>query len=141
MPKPDKPDQKKHPLGRWPERERRKCDRRRHHDHGEHGEGGDSPARVFKELADIQRKSDLALTALTKIVELIMTVKQDFDAQTARLNTALDGIRQDIVDIKNSIPASGGMTAAETASVLADVTAVADKLAALDAENPAAPTT
>ncbi len=73
--------------------------------------------------------------------EKIMSALDDIRAQLANANTALDGIRQDITDIKNSIPNTGGMNAEDTAAVLADVTALATKLQALDLENPTPPTT
>ena len=67
-------------------------------------------------------------------------------ASLAELTTKLDGInsavtniRQDISDIKASLPAAGGLTADEVAALDARLTSVLAAAQALDAENPSTP--
>jgi hypothetical protein len=76
---------------------------------------------------------------LRALRERIMGEFEDLQAVLAAANASLSAIAQDIQDIKNSIPTTGGLTAEQTASIRADVQALADRLASLDFENPATP--
>lgn len=63
----------------------------------------------------------------------------EFDDIMAIVNAAkisLANIAQDILDIKNSIPPSGGMNAEQTAALRLSVTELNASLNALDLENP-----
>jgi len=67
-----------------------------------------------------------------------MATLADLQATIAATSTALDNIRSDIDAIKASLPASGGLTAEEVATLQASLDALSAKAGALDAENPAA---
>jgi len=81
-----------------------------------------------------------------------MAAIDDINAKLENLNAqqdltvaALSNIRQDIADLKASIPTSGGLSEAQTQDVLAKLTALETKVSntaadaqALDAENPSA---
>ena len=63
-----------------------------------------------------------------------------FQQLFAAAQTTIDNIRQDIIDIKNSIPSGEtGLTAEETEQVRADLQSLVDRLSALDLENPVTP--
>jgi len=78
---------------------------------------------------------------LRKINELQIKLKvmgkelDDLNAQLDRQDTAITGVTADIAFIKAKLEGSpGGLTSAEVATLLARVTASADKLEALDSE-------
>ena len=82
--------------------------------------------------------------ALTLLRELfkgqvkIMAAIDDLRAKFAQATAAIDGIAVDIQTLKDLLAAagSGGLDATDTAEALALATAMADRLTALDAENP-----
>ena len=99
-------------------------------------------AAVLLQLRYLRASHRLLLALVRELhqkQETIMSALDDIRAKLAIANTAIDAVRQDILDIKAAIPTSGAMTAEETASVLSDVTSLADKITALDAENPTPP--
>lgn len=70
-----------------------------------------------------------------------MSVQSDaINAKVDALSASLAAIRQDITDIKNALPADGGLTAAEVTALSAKLDAVVADAAELDSENPATPT-
>lgn len=66
---------------------------------------------------------------------------QEFRDLISGIQGHIDAIALDIQDIKDSIPSSGGLSAAEAAEVKASLQTVLDRVTALDLENPAAPPT
>jgi hypothetical protein len=81
----------------------------------------------------------LLLAEVRALKEVFMGAVDQFRTILAAAQVSLDDIRQDIADIKAQLPTEGGMTAAETAEILASVTDLGNKLNALDLENPAPP--
>lgn len=70
-----------------------------------------------------------------------MSAQSDaLNAKVDAMATALTNIRQDITDIKNGLPASGGLTAEEVAALSAKLDGVVADAQQLDSENPAANT-
>lgn len=59
----------------------------------------------------------------------------EINAYLDRLEAALTNIRQDITDIKDGLPDTGGLSAAETAAVKARLETLVTGAEALDAEN------
>lgn len=69
-----------------------------------------------------------------------MSAQSDaLNAKVDALAASLKAIRQDITDIKNGLPASGGLTADEVTALSARLDAVVSDAAELDGENPATP--
>jgi septal ring factor EnvC (AmiA/AmiB activator) len=69
-----------------------------------------------------------------------MSAQNDsLNAQVDALQASVKNIRQDITDIKNSLPAFGGLTADEVAALSAKLATVVSDAAELDSENPATP--
>lgn len=62
---------------------------------------------------------------------------QEFRDLISGIQGHIDAIAQDILDIKNSLPSAGGLSAVETAEVKASLQTVLDRVTALDLENPA----
>lgn len=64
--------------------------------------------------------------------------KEILDQLTAKadaLETSLSNIREDITDIKNSLPAEGGLTAEEVATLSAKLDGLVNTADTLDKEN------
>ena len=87
---------------------------------------------IFERLEAIQ-------ATLQRLERKLMAGLEQFQEQYDRISAAVAGVRGDIQVLKDLLAnaGDGGLTAEETASALAQVTALADSLAALDAENPA----
>lgn len=102
--------------------------------------------RLFCRRTDpaTERKLDQIASALLRIARKLTTMSEQSDAMNKKvddLSSSVKSIRQDITDIKNSLPASGGLSADEVAALSTKLDAVASDAAELDSENPAAPTT
>lgn len=83
---------------------------------------------IFSRLSTLERNQKQMQENVAKI-----------QTRIAALETAYAGIKQDIIDIKNALPPSGGLTESEVAFVVSQLDATVAKFAALDAENPATP--
>lgn len=66
-------------------------------------------------------------------------VSDALNAKVDALAASVKNIRQDIADIKASLPTDGGMSADEVAALSAKLDGVVSDAAELDSENPAAP--
>lgn len=85
------------------------------------------------------RLSDRAiLLSLLFNTENTMALADDLNTKVDALSSTIDNIRQDIADIKASIPVAGGLTEAEAQALGAKLDAVVQKASDLDAENPSA---
>lgn len=99
------------------------------------------PSPIERELHTLIRK-------VNQIMATVAEINAKLDAAAVRedaTQAALVGIRQDIADLKASIPTSGGATQAELDALGAKVDALGAKVdqtatdaQALDAENPGA---
>lgn len=62
-------------------------------------------------------------------------ILDELQGKVNEANTSLTNIRADIQKIKDSLPAEGGLTAAEVATLRESLAGLASGAAALDAEN------
>jgi len=96
-------------------------------------------ARGFIEWIALEKhldRIDAKLDTLTRKVNRIMADAATLKAALDRINTGLDGIVQDIKDLKALI--GTGMTQAEVDAAQAAADALVSRVEALDAENPPA---
>ncbi len=95
-------------------------------------------------MVNFLRNLILAPERIKRIMAAIDDLKAQIAAFKSSLVASLTGIRSDIAELKAGLPTEGGLTAAQVADLKASLDdlgqSVADA-AALDAENPAAPTT
>jgi hypothetical protein len=79
-------------------------------------------------VVDIPAMAQIAST-LNELREIAVATQEQIDQFVTAIQTAVDGIRSDIADVKAANPALD----------LSQLQAKVDALAALDAENPSAP--
>lgn len=80
-------------------------------------------------------KLDRILRKLDLIIKQQIQMANEINAYLDRIEKAFANITQDIQDIKDGLPATGGLTAAETAQVKARLSAVVKSAEDLDAQN------
>lgn len=93
--------------------------------------------RLLSALAPDYAGLRAEVNALKAQGEHLMVKQEDVDAKFDALFTAISNIAKDIAEIKAAVP-PGTVMSDEN---FAKLSAVSDAAAALDAENPAAPTT
>ena len=86
---------------------------------------------IHVDVKAIEAKLDKILNKQTMAQETLDALIAKADAAT----TSLANIRQDIVTIKENLPASGGLTEAEVATLSAKLDSLAGEAAQLDSEN------
>lgn len=75
------------------------------------------------------------LTKILKQTTMSNDVLQELQGKVNEANTSLANIRGDIQKIKDGLPAEGGLTAEEVATLRESLNNLASGAAALDAEN------
>ena len=75
------------------------------------------------------------LTKILKQTTMSNDVLQELQTKVDAANTSLTNIRADIQKIKDSLPAEGGLTADEVATLRASLDGLAGNADALDKEN------
>lgn len=75
------------------------------------------------------------LVQLLKKVTMSQEILAELQSKVDAANTSLTNIRADIQKIKDTLPAEGGLTADEVASLRTSLDSLASGAAALDAEN------
>jgi hypothetical protein len=84
---------------------------------------------------DFEKKLDKIEAHLKFIIKQQKDMAQEINAYLDRMETALTNIKQDIQDIKDGIPDTGGLNAEETAQIKQRLSAVVTSAEALDSEN------
>jgi hypothetical protein len=78
----------------------------------------------------------LLLIGLIINIILTITFMEEMKALIGRLQSGVTNIKNDITEIKNNLPPTGGLTAEQVAELKADLTAAVQQVEDLDAENP-----